>query len=125
MELGLIKTTGKRDGFRFVRGPKQTLGDGLFAYTVLDFWSKYSNHSSSLSFEAVAHSPGGPGRTFLLEENDVVDRLANIDKVSQGIVRWSETAGLKQIVREPGFDWNNRMLYLEYDYKQSNHRGQA
>ena len=125
VELGLIRPTGKRDGFRFVRGPKQTLGDGLFAYTVLDFWTKYSSHSSSLSFEAVAHSPGGPGRTFLLEENDVVDRLANIDTVTRGKVRWSETAGLKQIVREPDFDLNSRKLYLEYDYQQSNHRGLA
>ena len=122
VELGLIKTTGKRDGFRFVRGPKQTLGDGLFTYTVLDFWSKYSSQSSSLSFEAVAYAPGGPGRTFLLEENDVVDRLANIDTVSEGKVRWSETAGLKQIVRDPDLNLNNRMSYLEFDYIHSNHR---
>ena len=125
VELCLIKTTGKRDGFRFVRGPKQTLGDGLFAYSVLDFWSKFSRNSSSLSFEAVAYAPGGPGRTFLLDENDVVDRLMNIDSVSQGKVRWSETAGLKQIVREPDFNLNNRMSYLEFDYRQSKHRGLA
>ena len=125
VELGLIKSTGKRDGFRFVRGPKQTLGDGLFTYAVLDFWSKRSRQSSSLSFEAVAHAPGSPGRIFLLEENDVVDRLANIDTVSKGKVRWSETAGLKQIVREPGFDLNHRRLYLEYDYKLTKHRRPA
>lgn len=29
-ELGLIKAIGKQDGFRFVRGPKSTLGDGVF-----------------------------------------------------------------------------------------------
>ena len=29
-ELGLIKAVGKKDGFRFVRGPKATLGTGVF-----------------------------------------------------------------------------------------------
>ena len=42
-ELGLIKAVGKKDGFRFVRGPKTTLGNGVFTYALLDFWSRYSN----------------------------------------------------------------------------------
>ena len=121
VELGLIKSTGKRDGFRFVRGPKQTLGDGLFTYAVLEFWSKFSSHSTTLSFEAVAHAPGSPGRTFLLDENDVVDRLANIETVSSGRLRWSETAGLKQIVRDPDLNMKNRLSFLRYDFAQTNH----
>ena len=32
-ELGLIKAIGKSNGFRFVRGPKLTLGDGVL-YTL-------------------------------------------------------------------------------------------
>ena len=119
VELGLIKATGKRDGFRFVRGPKLSLGDGLFAYAVLEFWSKYSTHSTTLSFEAVAFAPGSPGRAFQLDENDVVDRLANIERVTQGKVRWSETAGLKQIVRDQDVDLENRLSLLRYDYSQS------
>ena len=58
--LGLIKAIGKKDGFRFVRGPKTTLGDGVFVYALIDFWSRYSN-AATLSFEAVAHAPGSPG----------------------------------------------------------------
>ena len=121
VELGLIKSTGKRDGFRFIRGPKQTLGDGIFAYAVLEFWSKYSSHSTTLSFEAVAHAPGSPGRTFLLDENDVVDRLANIETVSGGKLRWSETAGLKQIVRDSDLNMKNRLSFLRYDHTQASH----
>ena len=41
-ELGLIKAVGRRDGFRFVRGPKSTLGDGVFIYGLIDFWLRYS-----------------------------------------------------------------------------------
>ena len=38
-ELGLIKAIGRNDGFRFARGPKTTLGDGVFTYALIDFWS--------------------------------------------------------------------------------------
>ena len=54
-ELGLIKAIGKKDGFRFVRGPKTTLGNGVFTYALIDFWSRYAPNAATLSFEAIAH----------------------------------------------------------------------
>ena len=63
-ELGLIKATGRRDGFRFVRGPKPTLGAGVFAYAVTDFWDRNFPAANTLSFEALTHEPGSPGRAF-------------------------------------------------------------
>ena len=83
-ELGLIKAVRKKDGFRLVRGSKTTLGDGVFTYALIDFWSRYTPTAATLSFEAIAHAPGGPGRVFLLNENDVDDRLAAIDDVTDG-----------------------------------------
>ncbi len=97
-ELGLIKAIGKKDGFRFVRGPKSTLGDGVFAYALVDFWSRYAPNASTLSFEAITHAPGGPGRVFQFDENDVADRLGALDDGTRGALHWSEAAGLKQVV---------------------------
>lgn len=101
-ELGLIRPVSKRDEFRFVRGQKPTLSDGAFVCALIDFWSRSPN-ASTLSFEAIAHEPGSPGRAFLLDENDVIDRLSNIEDITAGALRWSETAGLKQVVRDPEF----------------------
>lgn len=114
-ELGLIKAIGKRDGFRFVRGPKATLGDGVFIYALLDFWSRHST-AATLSFEAIAHEPGSPGRVFLLDENDVADRLAGIDDATGGALRWSETAGLKQVVRDSALDIGAALDFVDRDY---------
>lgn len=116
IELGLIKATGKRDGFRFVRGPKLTLGEGVFVYALLDFWKGYAANSATLSSEAIAHEPGGPGRVFLLDENDVGDRLATLDEVTSGRLRWSETAGLKQVARDPDLDFDSRLSFVRRDY---------
>jgi len=118
-ELGLIKPVSRRDGFRFVRGPKSTLGDGVFVYALLDFWSQFSS-AATLSFEAIAHEPGAPGRVFLLDENDVIDRLSSLEDITGGALRWSETAGLKQVVRDPDFTFNKALEFLPGDYKNSN-----
>ena len=114
-ELGLIKAVGKRDSFRFVRGAKSTLGIGVFTYALLDFWSRHSS-AATLSFEAIVHEPGSPGRVFLLDENDVADRLAELDGATNGALRWSETAGLKQIVRSAGKDSVDPLSYVALDY---------
>ncbi len=118
-ELGLIKAIGKEDGFRFVRGPKSTLGDGVFAYALVDFWSRDAPNAATLSFEAIAHAPGGPGRVFQLDENDVVDRLAKIDDATGGKFRWSETAGLKQVIRTAEVDEDSALLWVRQDYGES------
>ena len=52
-----------------------------------------------MSFENVAYAQGSPGRAFLLDEDDLVGRLERLDAVSDGSMEWSETAGLRQIVR--------------------------
>lgn len=123
-ELGLIKPVSKRDEFRFSRGQKTTLGDGAFVYSLLEFWSQFT-HSSTLSFEAIAHEPGSPGRVFLLDENDVADRLSKLDSITNNALRWSETAGLKQVVRSPDFDFNNALEFVRKDYEQAGEREAA
>ena len=116
-ELGLIKAIGKKDGFRFVRGPKSTLGDGVFALALIDFWKHYAPNAKTLAFEAIAHAPGGPGRVFAFDENDVADRLVKLDEVTDGALQWSETAGLKQLVRNIEIDGGDtRLSWLPHDY---------
>jgi len=97
-ELGLIRLVGKRGGFQFVRGRKPSLSDGVFCYAVANFWSRFSM-AMTMSFELLAHEPGSPGRVFLLNEDELADRLSRIEETGCGLFRWSETAGLKQLTR--------------------------
>jgi hypothetical protein len=97
-ELGLIRPVAGRL-YEFRRGPKPTLPDGLFAYALHEFWEAYAASTNSLSVEAIAYEPGSPGRVFKLDENSVVERLADIEKVSGGSLVWSDSAGLKQVMR--------------------------
>ena len=115
-ELGLIKPSGRRDEFRFMRGPKPSLGAGVFCYAVTDFWNRSFGKVNTLSFEALSHEPGSPGRVFLLEENDMVDMLVAMEEASDGAYRWSETAGLKQLIREKELTTEKTFDYLKQDY---------
>ena len=116
IELGLIKSTDRSDGFRFARGPKTNLGDGVFAYALIDFWSRYSD-MQTLSFEAIAHEPGSPGRVFQLDENDVIDRLVAMEAATEGRIKWSETAGLKQVVRSSEIDVERALNFTRLDFE--------
>jgi len=123
-ELGLIKATGKKDGFRFVRGPKSTLGRGVFLYALIDFWNTYSD-ARTLSFETIAHEPGSPGRVFLLDENDIVHRLLDLEDFTRGEFRWSETAGLKQVIREDDLDPVTALDFIDADFGRHNGKGRT
>ena len=115
-ELGLIKPTGLRDGFRFVRGPKPSLGVGVFCYVVTDFWSRHLDSANTLSFEALVHEPGSPGRVFLLDENSVVDLLSGVEQLTGGAYVWSETAGLMQLIREQAITPEDALGFVLKDY---------
>ena len=114
-ELGLIGQMGRRDGFRFVSGRKPTLGPGVLAYAVTMFWRSYSR-AQTLSFEALAHEPGSPGRVFLLDENTLADRLMGIEAATGGVYGWSETAGLKQLIRDREVTQEEALDFVESDY---------
>jgi hypothetical protein len=99
-ELGLIRRGGDRDSFSFLRGDHDSLPDRVFAYAVLSFWDTVAPKSNSLRFEQIAFSPGGPGQVFKLTENVTVDRLQGLAHLTDGVVRFDETAGGRHLLRD-------------------------
>jgi hypothetical protein len=95
-ELGLISEEHKGH-FAFRRGPKATLEDGIFVYALVDFWERTTPGLSSLAFEAIAYGEGSPGRVFKLDEDSVAERLLNLEDLTNGVLSWTDTAGLKQV----------------------------
>jgi len=112
-ELGLIQQTGK-GSFEFKRGEKQSLNDSIFAYCLVNFWEKYSPSTQTLSFESIAHEIGSPGRVFKLDEESVLERVQNLAETTKNQLIWSDTAGMRQVIRN-----NNKIpknLLLEKAY---------
>ncbi len=97
-ELGLIRPMDKQRS-TLSRGRKPNLPNSVFLYCFNEFWNKFAPEQATMSFENAAYAPGSPGRVFLLDEDDIVDRLEQLEEISDGTLAWSETAGLRQIIR--------------------------
>ena len=98
-ELGLVNQLDEGH-FSFNRGPKESLNNYLFAYSLLDFWSVNTGTANTLSLDRVTYSEGSPGRVFKLDENSVAERLLQIEEITNGHLIWSDIAGIKQISRK-------------------------
>jgi len=98
-ELGLLRLAGKGK-FEFIRGPKNTLNDAVFAYALLKFWELHeTSTANTMSFETVTHDYRSPGRVFKLDEDSIAEKLANLEQISNGKLIWSDSAGVRQIIR--------------------------
>lgn len=95
-ELGLILDEGNGN-FSLRRGPKASLPDGIFDIALLEFWK--GGGESSLAFESLAHAPGSPGRVFKLDENSLAERLFGLDARTNGILFWTDSSGIRQVMR--------------------------
>lgn len=96
-ELGLVAEARVGGWYEFVRGPKPTLADAVFAYALHQFWARTGG--ATLTAEQVCYAPGGPGRVFKLDEDSVVTRLMAMPAVTGGAWLWTDTAGLRQLQR--------------------------
>lgn len=97
-ELGLILDEG-RSSLSFRRGPKASLPDGMFDLAVLDYWRGAGE--SSLAFEMLAHGPGSPGRVFKMDENSLAERLFGLEARTGGVLVWTDSAGIRQVMKRP------------------------
>jgi len=119
-ELGLIQAAGVGELFRFRRGPKATLPDAVFLFALLDFWESFYPGRRSFSVEFLAFESGSPGQVFLLDESAVADRLARLEELSHGRVRWDESSGMRQLYMHDaeGFDrWTVLREMFERDMR--------
>ncbi len=110
IELDLIRQVGERttDGqngkrepvYAFNRDHKPQLSQGLFVYCLNDFWNTHYDREGTLSFREVASGYGSPGQVFKLPEQEIVNRLDNIEGDTSGAIRFHESVNVSQLRRE-------------------------
>ena len=54
----------------------------------------------SLDFNSVAYAIGSPGRVFKIDENSLVQRLEDLEDLTEGQLVWTEQAGIRTIIRK-------------------------
>lgn len=117
-ELPLIQQANPTSSsFTFIRGPKHTLPDSLFAMCLLEYWDQRQGFAV-LPFERIVHDYGSPGRVFKLDENSVGERVHALETMTEGAVIWTDTGGVRQLNRRvEKFDSKLLKRLLEASYE--------
>ena len=97
VELNLIR---KGFGNTLVanRGERKSLPDDLFLYSIINLWVSQDSRSSTISVEALLNDPFSPGSIFLLDRDSLVERLEQIESLSNGSMILDQSSGLAQII---------------------------
>lgn len=98
--LGLLSISSKNT-YSFHRGPQYSLPNEVFVFALLDYWyrkERATNTSqATLSFNAIAHDYGSPGRVFKLDEDSIGERLSQIADITSNYLEWTDSYGIRQI----------------------------
>lgn len=123
-ELGLVRPlSGGR--FSLVRGLQASLPNSVFLFAVCDFWQQRHEDRATLSYEALAFEAKSPGRVFLLDDASLIDRLEALEELTGGALVWSETAGLRQLVRHRELSFEDVTPLIQFDFTGANARSTA
>ena len=112
-ELGLISAVGSHM-FEFNYGPKPNLPEGVFLYSLNEFWQSEIPNQNSASVEILTYAPGSPGRVFKLDEQSLVEQLLRIGESSDGKFQWTDTSGIRNVTRVKENIESMDLLYLAY-----------
>ena len=104
VELGLISDSVDEITYQFHRGPKDSLPTEIFISAMSRFWESRFDDRNSLALGEIAYSPGSPGQIFKLDVDSVVQYLEEVETLTDGALRYDETAGLKQVYRDRKID---------------------
>ena len=116
VELDLISDSSDGNTYRFHRGPKPSLPTEIFAAALSEFWDTRFSENNTLTFANIAYSEKSPGRTFQLDEDTLAEYLDRLESLTDGALRYDETAGMKQVYRNRKID----SMELLQQYYQSN-----
>ena len=104
VELGLLSDSTDEITYQFHRGPKDSLPTEVFAAAMSRFWVSRFDDRNSLALGEIVYSPGSPGQIFKLDVDSVAQYLEEVETLTDGALRYDETAGLKQVYRDRKID---------------------
>ena len=119
VELNLIRQIGERgsDGqngkrepvYAFNRDPKPKISQELFVFCLNNFWEIYHPQEQTLSFREVASGRGSPGQIFKLPEQEIHDRLEDIEAATDSAMSFHESINLRQIQKQKDIEWEKSL----------------
>jgi hypothetical protein len=113
-ELELLRFYPEFDVYHFNVGPKPSLPNEIFAFSLLEFLPNLTSHRRTVAVEECIYNNGSPGQIYKLDEKSVEDYLIWLEDKTNGRIRIQETAGLQQLYIDG--DLLNKINKISFDY---------
>ena len=81
------------------------------------FWNKNYKDQETLTIDKITYDYGSPGKVFKIDELSIANRLSELENLTKGYYRWTDTTGLNQISRNKEVNFNS-IKFLEKSFKQ-------
>ena len=117
-ELGLIVPQGTADFFLRKYGSKPSISSYTFIFYLLLFWDFFSKKAKTISVDAICYESHSPGRLLQIDEETICSYLQMIGSDTDGMIEWSETAGMKQIILNKEID----LARTAFDFFEMNYQ---
>lgn len=95
-DLRLVRALPATDRYHLTSAARPTLPDGLLALAIRRY--VHNKGRTFASYAELSYGAGSPGRIFGLGEDSLAARLWHLDGATGGLVRASESAGVRQVV---------------------------
>ena len=105
--------TRREPVYAFRLEDKLSISSELFAYCLNDFWKKMFPNEQTMSVSTVVNGIRSPGQVFKIPEEDIFTRLQELSAVTDGHLKYSDSAALSQIYRTGSID-GTRLLARAY-----------
>ena len=94
-ELMLMSSSVQSSSFN--RGTHSTLSSAAFAFCLHDYFIRVQDRLVTMDFNKIAYGEGSVGRVFKLDENSLTDYLLELDQLTNGVLRFTEQNGIRQL----------------------------
>jgi len=118
-ELNIIHESTNSNDYRtyqFIIGEKPSIDNYVFSYALNEFWNNNYKDQETLTIDKITYDFGSPGKIFKIDELSIANRLSELEYLTNGYYRWTDTTGLNQISRNIEVKFNN-IKFLEKTYK--------
>ena len=110
-----------------------TIGDVSYPQNIFTMWSsselealgiyavEFNNTNykdqETLTIDKITNDYGSPGKVLKIDELSIANRLSELENLTKGYYRWTDTTGLNQMSRNKEVPFN-AIKFLEKSFKQ-------
>ena len=96
--LGLVQENGGL--YHLHQGYQTALPVDIFAYVVLDYWTRRAPGSTTLALEQFLNERASPGQILLLSEDQAFELIEQVEQRPDALFTYRDSAGIRQLYLE-------------------------